>query len=937
MTGRNVASAAEVNYRWARMPSLHEKIDANAAARLPLPPNRVPAQELERYRKFLKVENHRLMLLHRSGTPGREICKARSSVLDVLLRYVLEAVELNLPKASQDTRPQFTLVAIGGYGRAELNPFSDIDIMFLHGAQMVSRGKVHPNLAAITDGLLYTLWDLGLKVGHSVRSIEECIKVANSDMQSKTSLIEARRICGSEELFQKFKDAVVQRCVVGHEQEYIAARIADQAARRAKFGNSPLMQEPNLKNGCGGLRDYQNLVWMTFFKYRTRSLSELEDKGYVSASERKQLDAAYDFILSARNELHYQAERAVDVLTRALQPSVAWHLGYQDRSLSGRIELFMRDFYMHSRNIDLITRIVEQRLALLPKAGLISSMRRMFKDRKQQKQVIDGFLFVDDQIMAAATNIFEEDPARLMRVFLYMQQRGLKLHPDLAQLIRSQLSKVDKGFIKDAHVRETFLEMLDQRGNVAGVLRQMHEVGLLGKFMPEFGRLTCLVQHEFYHQYTADEHTLNCLEKLDTVWGSSTPPYDKYAELFHSIERPYILYLALLLHDTGKAMRSGKHEQIGGQLITKVAKRLGLDETIGETLKFIVENHLLMAQISQRRDLEDPHVIKSFADKVGTVEHLQMLTLHTFADSMGTSDQLWNGFKDTLLWTLYSSALEYLTRGTEFLKEEARHREELAQEVREILPPDIEDEEVQAHFSSLPHRYFELNTAKEIASDLQLVHQFLERQVSDEEDALAPIISWHDEPDRGYSAVYICTWDREGLFSKIAGCLTASGLNILSAEILTRDDGIILDTFFVADAKTGLGVKAKEKQRFESLITKMLTGGAVNLEALIAPLKKQGPVYPVVERLLTDVSVDNEASNHFTIVDVVTEDRVGLLYEISTAIKELDLNIHLAKIITEKGAAIDSFYVTELDDTKISDGRRLEQIKRRLFEAAEPQ
>ena len=257
------------------MPTLLEKIETNAAGRLTLPEGRKPSEELARYKNFLKVETHRLKILHRAGGSGREVCQARSAILDVSLRYILEAVtHLSLPTATKV--PAFALVAIGGYGRGELNPHSDIDIMFLHGGDLVSHGKVHPTLTALTDGLLYTLWDIGLKVGHSVRSIEDCVKVANSDMQSKTSLIEARLIIGNKALFEKFEKAVLTKCVSGHEGEYINARVQDQAARRAKFGNSALMQEPHIKNGCGGLRDYQNLIWMAFFKYRTRSLSELQ-------------------------------------------------------------------------------------------------------------------------------------------------------------------------------------------------------------------------------------------------------------------------------------------------------------------------------------------------------------------------------------------------------------------------------------------------------------------------------------------------------------------------------------------------------------------------------------------------------------------------------------------------------------------------------------
>src|SRR5947208_2394874 len=342
-----------------------EQIEANAAARLALPPGRQPGQELARYKTFLKVETHRLKMRHRAGAGGKQICRGRAMLMDVLLRYLWETAKNSLSEQAKKEFPQLSVVAIGGYGRAELNPFSDIDFMFLHNRQIAGLRPL-PYLSRILDGILYPLWDLGLKIGHSVRSIDDCITVANSDMQSKTSLIEARLIAGDEALFNKFQKTLVSKCVEGHVPEYIRMRIDDQAARRNKFGNSACMQEPNIKNGCGGLRDYQNLLWMCFFKYRARSLKDLEAHGLTSDAERKQLEAAYDFLLRVRTEMHYHTNRAVDVLGKNLQPAVAYNLGCHERSPSKRIESFMRDVYTHSRNIFLITRTLEQRLALLP-------------------------------------------------------------------------------------------------------------------------------------------------------------------------------------------------------------------------------------------------------------------------------------------------------------------------------------------------------------------------------------------------------------------------------------------------------------------------------------------------------------------------------------------------------------------------------------------
>jgi len=916
------------------MQELVKKIEADAAVRLALPPGRLATEELERYKAFLRLETHRLRMQNRSGGGGVEICRARAAILDVLLQYLWNAAKESLSAQAQKEFPRLALVAIGGYGRAELNPHSDIDFMFLHNRQ-VAVSRALPHLSKIIDGILYPLWDIGLKVGHSVRTIEEAVKVANSDMQSKTSLIEARLISGDGDLFGRFEKAIVSKCVAGHEDEYIAMRVEDQNTRRSKFGNSACMQEPNLKNGCGGLRDYQNLLWMAFFKYRTRSLPDLQAHELIGENERKQLEAAYDFLLRVRTEMHYHVNRAMDVLSKSLQPAVAHNLGYAERSPSKRIEEFMRDVYTHSRNIFLITRTVEQRLALLPRPRKLSLRAWLPNGRGRSSEPVDGFKIVDGEIHATSPRVFRDQPRRLMRVFLYGQQRGLGLHPDLAQLIRNQLGLVDRAFLFDEHVRETFLTILNQRGNVAPILRSMHDVDFLGRYLPEFGKLTCLVQHEFYHQYTADEHTLMCLEELDRVWEAKEPPFGEYTPLFQKLERPFVLYLALLLHDIGKPEGHGNHAEVSAELALSVAKRLGLDGVTTHTLRLVIENHLLMASTSQRRDLDDPAVIRKFAKQVQNPETVVLLTLHTLADSLATSDKLWNGFKDSLLWSLHKKTLELMSGGTEFVRAEERQRELLREEVMRLMPERFSNEELQAHFDALPARYFQIHSAREVLDDLIVSHRFMRLQISEEENALAPVVNWHNQPDRACNEVKVCTWDRAGLFRKITGSLSSVGLNILSAQIFTRSDGIVLDTFFVNDARTGSLAGSEQRDTFEKVIYKALAGEEVDFPALIARQKITRPAYQAYtgERIPTRIHFDNDSSDTRTVIEIETEDRIGLLYTISEALSDLDLDISGAKISTEKGAAIDSFYVREFDGGKVLLPERQRAIERRLRQA----
>jgi [protein-PII] uridylyltransferase len=916
------------------MNSLIAKIEESARKLLVLPPLSKPADELPRYKRFLKVESHRLHLLHRGGASGLDVCRARSAMMDVLIRKLWTSIQSVFP-ALTGKAPKVTLVAFGGYGRGELNPFSDIDLMFLHADGLSPEGAELKTLAEWTGGLLYTLWDIGLKVGHAVRTVEDCVRLANEDMQAKTALIEARRVTGDEPLFEQLQREVQKHCVRRHEDEYIAQRLADQATRRTKYGNSPALQEPNVKNGVGGLRDFQNLLWMAYFKHGTRSLMDLQKAEFLSASDRKQMEAAYDFLLRTRNELHYVAGRAAETLTPIVKPAVALGLGFSDRSPRARTEAFMREYYTHARNLYLTTRTLEQRLALVPSPG--NSKTGKTKGGKPKRgaapaEEFDGFRILDGQLHMVDRGILRQDRGRILRAFLEAQKRGLQIHPDLAQLLRQQVSLVDRSFKANSHYQATFLEILNQRGNVAPYVRAMHEMGLLGRFLPEFGKMTNLVQHEFYHQYAVDEHTLTCVAKLDQVWGAETRPSSGYTELFRNVERPFVLYLALLLHDCGKAFPGRRHELVGAELALKVCKRFRLDGTTAHTLSLIIEHHLTMVQTSQRRDLDDPEVIQTFAAQVQGTENLDLLTLHTFADSMGTSDTLWNGFKDSLLLTLHLKTTQALQGTTEFIEAEIRQRQLLREQVQSLLPKTFSEEEFAAHFEGLPARYFQIHSPRQIARDLTLVHQFIHLQLTQEDRALEPAVLWNEEKDRGWTRVHFCTWDRPGLFTKFTGALTAAGLNIFSAQIFTRSDGVVIDSFYVTDARTGAAPDPSVRERFEKLIRDVLAKGTDVRPAVRKIAAQTRPLYQALagEHLEPNIRFEGSAPNGTTIIDIETEDRVGLLFALSQSLSELGLNIVLAKIVTEKGAAIDTFYLTEKNGSPVISPERQNQIASEL-------
>lgn len=904
-----------------------EKLAASAKARLVVPPGRLPCEQAEAFRRFLKVETQRLRIVHRGGMGGRELCQARSEVMDVLLRHAFDGY---LAAFVGQHRPEpLALVALGGYGRRELNPFSDVDILVLHERRV---SDASPLLKAIMEKYVPFSWAIGLESHPLVRNLDDCVREAAKKMESKTALLEARLIWGDHPLFEQMRIIVRDRAVRGHEDAYVEERLKDQESRRAKWGHNSNLLEPNVKSGCGGLRDYQSLRWMAMVKFRVKELEDLVKDGRLSATDWNQMERAYDFLLRVRNEMHYQQERRNDILTRALQPSVAYQLGYTERSLGRRVERFMGDYYRHVRNLHLLTRNAERRLALRS-PGRLRRLGRFIKAASPFRDaVIDGFRVTDGELLPSATRIFRDQPRRLMRAFLLAQQRGLQLHPDLEDLIRRNLSLVKRDFLADEHVHQSFVEILNQRGNVSRVLWAMHETGFLGKYISAFHKLTAKVQHEFFHLYTADEHTLVCLEMLDRIWDSKTEPFSHYSEIFKALDRPYVLYLAMLLHDVGKAADTRDHAEDSVRVALSQTRRLGLPPPAAATVAFLVRHHLLMARISQKLDLDDPEVIRTFATTVQTPEQLNLLALHTFADSMGTSESLWTAFKESLLWTLHRRTEQVLTGDHRFREAADERLKSIRAEVRRLAPRTFHDEEIDAHFVNLPERYFVAHTPREVAADVALAHRFMWNQLSPEDRTLAPVVSWHAEPDRGYAALKVCTWDRPRLFNRIAGALAAANLNILGARIFSRADGPVFDTFFVNEPSTGKLPGREARESAEQILTALLTGKELDLASLIAKHKPSGPLYrpAAYESVASRVAFDNQIARDRTVIEIEAEDRVGLLFDLTRTLADLGLDISFARINTEKGAAVDTFYVGEFGGSKVAAGERQAEVERAL-------
>src|SRR5436853_2780921 len=698
-----------------------EQVLAHAASRLAATGARRPTEVLPLYKKFLKVEEHRLRLKHQAGGGGREICSRRAELVDVLLQYVFGAAEASA-RGNGAAKVPLALVALGGYGRGELNPFSDIDVMLLHHQE---KKGISPHLEEMVQQVLYLLWDSGFKVGHSTRSIKEAVAKANQDMRTKTAMLESRFLAGDADLAREFRRQFRSKCVNGCEREYVELRIRDQVARHKKFGDSVYLQEPNLKSGCGGLRDYHNLLWMTYFKEGSLSTNQLVGKDWLSESDQRRIENAYDFLLRLRTDLHYATGRATDILHISLQEQIAKRLDYSSGNGQLRSEELMRDYYEHTRNIFRVTeRITEQFVS-----GYVTSKTRSLFSflplMRTHKTPVGDFFFVrNKQLHPAGRDLFRRDPEQMMRAFEIAQERGLDLSPELEDLLSRSLGQVTRTYQYARGPRAIFKDILSKKGRVGRILRMMHRVDFLGRYIPEFGQLTCLVQHEFLHRYTADEHTLVCIDKLDALAKTDDPKLIHYRKLFERLPDPFVLYLALLLHDSGKAV-GRPHSEASALFAQRVAARLQLSSEQRKSLILLVDHHLTMSKMAQQRNLDDPTTVMEFAQTVKDQKNLDALMLLTLADGQGTSADTWSDWKESLVWQLFHESSRYLADRKSYYEQTRIARESLRASVAENLSPDY-TEEIEAQFEYMPDDYFRATRVPEIVEHIKLFRSFLD-------------------------------------------------------------------------------------------------------------------------------------------------------------------------------------------------------------------
>lgn len=884
--------------------------------------NLSPQECVALYKEFLDREERRLMEYHRSGAGGLEVARNRSILIDLLLTTIVQATI-----KSQEKDSNFALVATGGYGRSLLNPRSDIDLLFLLPQ---ASDKISKNLKETIQTILYALWDMGFKLGHASRSITECIIQSKSDQENKTALMDSRLITGNAQLFAQFQEKFTKECINKGQEDFFKVRRQDLKSRHEKYSYTVFLQEPNVKESCGGMRDYHSTQWVARVKIGSSNLQDLVKQKFITAASCREIEDAYDFLHRVRNELHYHTGKGTDQLTLQLQGVVATAFQYPQRDILRSTEAFMRDYYQHSRHLYQHTTSLMETFEIEQDTGKESGFRSFLTFRKKKREEFDGFIARDGRLFPSNPEIFSEDPTRLMRLFQHCQVRDLKLSPPLRRLIANHWEDIDRPFRYLKDNRLVFQAILERKGEVARILRLMHRIGVLGRYLPEFGALDCLVQHEFFHRYTADEHTLRCVDQLDGLVSSEDPRLQIYKRLFHEIQDSYALYLAMILHDTGRAENVREHIDGSALLASRLCNRLQIRGARRTLIMFLVDNHLTFWRTATTRNLDDPEVIAEFASIVKTPSNLDALFLFTYADSNATSPESWNGWKETLMLQLHAATRSFLEKGRQKYAEQLdADRLALRDEVIGIMREDYQGD-IERHFERMPDSAFHFRQADNIVTQVRTVRHFLQRE-ENSNDPQASCIKWIDYPNKAYTELVLAARDRPLLLEKICCALASQQLNILSADLFTRSDGIVVNIFRVCT--TNFEIVSNEGTRNRFLSTFEDIQKAETFEPSRYLQRRQNFLKARTDQDIpvpVRAYVSNDLHPSCTTVELQALDRIGLLHDLFHTVNEYGLTTAHARICTEKGVAMDTLYITTTDGRKVEDEAVLAQLEDRF-------
>ncbi|MBR2816459.1 MAG: [Reyranella sp.] len=837
---------------------------------------------------------------------GPAVLIATSYLMDQIVRVLFDfADQYAYPAANPSAAERLGVVATGGYGRGELAPLSDIDLLFLRPYKQTPRGE------QIVEFMLYLLWDLGLKVGHATRTVEESLRYAERDQTIRTALLEARYLWGDRELFDELTRGFAQKFYVGDGHDFVEAKLAERDQRHHRMGDSRYVVEPNVKEGKGGLRDLHLLFWIAKYLYRVREPGELVAKGVLTRGEARHFERAERFFATVRCHIHYLTGRADDRLSFDLQREIATRLGYQDRPGSRGVERFTKHYYLHAKTVGDLTRIFV--------AALEDSRRRKPKLaalwQTLRPRQLEGFRLDGERLAVASSDAFAQDPVAILRLFHVAQENGLDIHPATLRLITQNIRLVDR-LRSDPEANRLFMEMLTSPNDPETTLRRLNEAGVFGRFIPDFGRVVAQTQHDMYHTYTVDEHTIRAIGILSRIEsGVLKEDHPLSADVVHKILSRPVLYLAVLLHDIAKG-RGGDHSILGADVAMQLGPRLGLSAAETETVAWLVRYHLAMSATAFQRDLMDPKTIDTFAALVQSPERLRLLLVLTVCDIRAVGPNVWNNWKAALLRQLYGATEQVLSGGT-LAGGRGERLKHIQADVADRLAgwPDADKD---AHFARGYAPYWLSFPTETLVRQAELV-----RRAERDKQPLA--IEHRVDIERSVTEVTIYTLDTHGLFARLAGAMAISGANIVDAKIFTLANGMALDTFWIQDLE---GKPFDGPQRLARLAARVELALSNRLDVQ-RELDNQRASWPKRDRVFTvepRVLIDNNASDTFTVIEVNGRDRPGFLHVVTRALTRVNLQIASAHVTTYGERAVDVFYVKDLFGLKVVNQEKLKQV-----------
>ncbi len=841
---------------------------------------------------------------------GAAVVREQCFLIDQLIRAIFDLVTGEIyPLPNPTSGEKLAIVAVGGYGRGELAPYSDIDLLFLLPY------KRTPHTEQVVEYLLYLLWDLGLKIGHATRSVEECLRHAKSDLTIRTGLLEARYLWGEQALYRELKKRFDSDIVRGSAAQFVDGKLAERDARHLRVGDSRYQLEPNVKEGKGGLRDLHTLFWIAKYIYRIEDVGKLVELGVLSAEELQRFDHAQRFLWTVRCHLHYLAGRAEERLTFDLQTEIGRWMGYADEGGNRGVERFMKDYFLVAKDVGDLTRI----FCAILEADQKRKRRLSWVRWGAGRRALGGFVLDGERLTVPGEDFFAKDPVSLLRLFHVAQEHGLDIHPRALRAASQSLNLIDQRLCEDPEANRLFLEMLTSRKDPETTLRRMNEAGVFGRFIPDFGRVVAQMQYDMYHHYTVDEHTLfaiGILHKIESALLKDDHPLATEASA--TIVSRRALYLAVLLHDIAKG-RGGDHSEIGEQIALELGPRLGISAEETETVAWLVRWHLLMSSTAFKLDIGDPQTLGDFVERVQSPERLKLLLVLTIADIRAVGPNVWNGWKAALLRELYQRASEIMSSGLTVDAQDSRIA--AAQAAARELLPDFSEEEFTS-FAGRGYPFYWLSFDPE-------THARHARLMREAEASGAPLtVEKRVDPHRAVTEISLYTGDHAGLFSRIAGALAVSGANIVDARIMTMSNGMALDTFWVQDLAGHPFERPDKLAKLAVTFENVLSGDLKPDREFARP-----PAFPSRTRVFTvipRVLVDNKASRSHTVVEVNGRDRPGLLYEVTRELTRLNLQISSAKISTYGEKVVDVFYVKNLFGHKVEQAAKLSEIRRTL-------